>query len=40
MPTIWIAGRWILSYTNYFGAGQFNLISDRDFVALVATYSF
>ncbi|MEP6483943.1 MAG: DUF1302 domain-containing protein [Rudaea sp.] len=28
------------SYTNYFGAGQFNLISDRDFVALVAKYSF
>lgn len=29
-----------LSYTDYFGAGQFNLISDRDFVALVAKYSF
>ena len=29
-----------LSYTNYFGAGQFNLLSDRDFVALVAKYSF
>ena len=29
-----------LSYTNYFGAGQFNLISDRDFVAFVAKYSF
>ena len=34
--------RWSLdlSYTNYFGAGQFNLISDRDFVAFVAKYSF
>ena len=34
--------RWTLdlSYTNYFGGGQFNLISDRDFVAAVATYSF
>ena len=34
--------RWSLdlSYTNYFGGGQFNLISDRDFVALVAKYSF
>ncbi len=29
-----------LSYTNYFGGGQFNLISDRDFVAFVAKYSF
>jgi hypothetical protein len=29
-----------LSYTNYFGAGQFNEISDRDFVAFVAKYSF
>jgi hypothetical protein len=34
--------RWALdlSYTNYFGGGQFNLISDRDFVAFVAKYSF
>jgi hypothetical protein len=34
--------QWALdfSYTNYFGGGQFNLISDRDFVALVAKYSF
>jgi len=34
--------RWSLdlSYTNYFGGGQFNLISDRDFVAFVAKYSF
>jgi len=29
-----------LSYTDYFGGGQFNLISDRDFVAFVAKYSF
>ncbi|HZP65498.1 MAG TPA: DUF1302 domain-containing protein [Rudaea sp.] len=29
-----------LSYTSYFGGGQFNLISDRDFVAFVAKYSF
>ena len=29
-----------LSYTNYFGAGDLNLISDRDFVAFVAKYSF
>ena len=29
-----------LSYTNYFGGGQFNQISDRDFVAFVAKYSF
>ncbi|MDR3386707.1 MAG: DUF1302 domain-containing protein [Rudaea sp.] len=28
------------SYTDYFGGGQFNLISDRDFVAFVAKYSF
>jgi hypothetical protein len=34
--------RWSLdlSYTNYFGAGQFNELSDRDFVAFVAKYSF
>ena len=34
--------RWAVdfSYTNYFGGGQFNLISDRDFVAFVAKYSF
>lgn len=34
--------RWSLdlSYTNYFGAGQFNLLSDRDFVAFVAKYAF
>ncbi len=29
-----------LSYTNFFGGGQFNLISDRDFVAFVTKYSF
>ncbi|HEX4482006.1 MAG TPA: DUF1302 domain-containing protein [Rudaea sp.] len=29
-----------LSYTNYFGGGQFNLVSDRDFVAFVVKYSF
>jgi hypothetical protein len=29
-----------LSYTNYFGAGDLNLINDRDFVAFVAKYSF
>ncbi len=34
--------RWAVdvSYTNYFGGGQFNLISDRDFLAFVAKYSF
>jgi hypothetical protein len=34
--------RWSLdfSYTDYFGAGQFNLLSDRDFVSFVAKYSF
>jgi hypothetical protein len=34
--------KWSLdvSYTDYFGGGQFNLISDRDFVAFVAKYSF
>jgi len=29
-----------LSYTDYFGGGQFNLLSDRDFVAFVVKYSF
>ncbi|HSN68434.1 MAG TPA: DUF1302 domain-containing protein [Thermoanaerobaculia bacterium] len=29
-----------LSYTNYDGAGRYNLISDRDFVAAVVKYSF
>ncbi|MEO8460392.1 MAG: DUF1302 domain-containing protein [Dokdonella sp.] len=28
------------SYTNFFGGGSFNLISDRDFVALSAKYAF
>jgi Protein of unknown function (DUF1302) len=34
--------RWSLdlSYTNYFGAGDLNLINDRDFVAFVVKYSF
>ena len=29
-----------LSYTNSFSGGDFNLRSDRDFVALTASYSF
>ena len=29
-----------LSYTNYFGAGRYNLIHDRDFVAATLKYSF
>ena len=29
-----------LSYTDYFGGGQFNLLSDRDFLAFVVKYSF
>ena len=29
-----------LSYTDYFGAGQFNLLNDRDFLAFVVKYSF
>ena len=29
-----------ISYTNFFGAGDFNLIHDRDFVAFTAKYSF
>ncbi len=29
-----------LSYSNYFGAGKFNLINDRDFVAASVKYSF
>ncbi|UXI68848.1 DUF1302 domain-containing protein [Tahibacter amnicola] len=29
-----------LSYTNFFGAGHLNLISDRDFVAFSVKYSF
>jgi hypothetical protein len=29
-----------LSYTDYFGAGRYNLINDRDFVAFNITYSF
>jgi len=29
-----------LSYTNYFGAGRYNLVNDRDFVAVNIKYSF
>jgi hypothetical protein len=29
-----------LSYTSFFGAGEFNLINDRDFVAFTARYQF
>ena len=29
-----------LSYTNFFGGGQHNLLGDRDFVSLTASYSF
>ncbi len=29
-----------LSYTDYWGAGDLNLINDRDFVAFVVKYSF
>jgi len=29
-----------LSYTNYFGAGRYNLVNDRDFVAFNVSYSF
>lgn len=29
-----------LSYTSFFGAGSFNLISDRDFVSVSAKYAF
>jgi hypothetical protein len=29
-----------LSYTRFFGAGQFNLLTDRDFYSLSARYSF
>ncbi|WP_051340777.1 DUF1302 domain-containing protein [Azospirillum halopraeferens] len=29
-----------LAYTTYFGAGEHNLLRDRDFVSLVAKYSF
>lgn len=31
---------WDLSYTRYFGAGRYNLINDRDFVAGNVKYSF
>lgn len=29
-----------LTYTNFFGAGEFNLLNDRDFVATSISYSF
>ena len=34
--------RWAfdLAYTNYFGAGDLNLIRDRDFIQFTAKYSF
>ncbi len=31
---------WDLSYTRYFGAGRYNLINDRDFLAANLKYSF
>jgi hypothetical protein len=31
---------WDLSYTSYFGAGRYNLIHDRDFLAANVKYSF
>lgn len=31
---------WDLSYTRYFGAGRYNLINDRDFLAGNVKYSF
>jgi len=33
----WVAN---ISYTDYFGGGRFNLISDRDFVSATLKYSF
>lgn len=34
--------QWVfdIAYTNFFGAGSFNLINDRDFVQIAARYSF
>jgi hypothetical protein len=32
--------RLVLSYNNSFDGGRYNLLSDRDFVSLVASYSF
>ncbi|MEO8010090.1 MAG: DUF1302 family protein, partial [Dokdonella sp.] len=34
--------QWVfdIAYTNFFGAGSFNLIHDRDFVQIAARYSF
>ena len=31
---------WDLSYTQYLGAGRYNLLTDRDFVATNIKYSF
>ncbi|MGH6634650.1 MAG: DUF1302 family protein [Gammaproteobacteria bacterium] len=31
---------WDINYTNFFGAGRHNLLSDRDFVAFNLKYSF
>ena len=31
---------WDLSYTSFFGAGRYNLINDRDFLAANIKYSF
>lgn len=35
-----ISFEWDLSYTRYFGAGRYNLLNDRDFVAASIKYSF
>ena len=35
-----ISWEWDLSYTRYFGAGRYNLIHDRDFLAANVKYSF
>ncbi|MEP6880902.1 MAG: DUF1302 family protein, partial [Dokdonella sp.] len=34
--------KWVfdMAYTNFFGAGSYNLIRDRDFVQIAARYSF
>ena len=29
-----------IGYTNYFGAGQYNLLGDRDFLEVSVKYSF
>jgi hypothetical protein len=30
----------LVSYTNFFGGGDFNLLKDRDFVSISLSYSF